>query len=590
MNRLLAGKGSSEPYEVHIRALDFGSPPLYTDTTYNILIADISANDGVPRFIKPAKDEIVSINENSQPGTFVYKVEAIDADNPNTPNGKIVYKFLESSPYFEIDALSGIIMTTTRRGYQLDREVKENYTLILVASDLGSPPQESHRVLVIKINDLDDNEPYFNRAANSEPIIFNVKEEINVGSEIGIIRAIDKDIGINGLIDYEIINGNDNDSFLIETNKNDVSSSYNNGIIKNKKILDREKQQNYTLIIRAQNSNNKGSRFGMSKSKHYKPEDFSLIKVVIKLLNINDNPLTFEHSNYVTGVKLDIELNTELIICKAIDLDQMIDDKITYSIYNVTYIREKTIEIDQFQVFEIDENSGSLKNTVSLRPYISGYFDIIIQAKIKHAFSQEHNVNDIAYANAKIFVLHSKDLLKLVFHKKPIEVEKIIPEFKQKFEDIVSNQINPTSLYLYDTEYYQRKDGSLDFESSSFCFQLVRISQDIDNNKIISSTEAMKFLLSNHTIKSLFTKFGVTNIDNCLTLKPTYKMSYFELGIIIFAVLMGIISSICVWVGSSMKRSFKKKIISASVGSVLSNSIPYGIPPNPPSSFMTINK
>lgn len=57
----LTGKGRTEPYHLTIRAQDGGG--LFTDVTLTLYIGDVSANDGVPYFIKPTVDQIASISE-----------------------------------------------------------------------------------------------------------------------------------------------------------------------------------------------------------------------------------------------------------------------------------------------------------------------------------------------------------------------------------------------------------------------------------------------------------------------------------------------------------------------------------------------
>ena len=52
-------------------------------------------------------------------------------------------------------------MITTRA--QLDREVRDQYTVVVVAQDLGRPPQLASRLLIINITDADDNAPIFAR-------------------------------------------------------------------------------------------------------------------------------------------------------------------------------------------------------------------------------------------------------------------------------------------------------------------------------------------------------------------------------------------------------------------------------------------
>lgn len=57
----LTGKGRTDPYYLSVRAQDGGD--LYTDVTLTLYIGDVSANDGVPLFIKPALDQIAYISE-----------------------------------------------------------------------------------------------------------------------------------------------------------------------------------------------------------------------------------------------------------------------------------------------------------------------------------------------------------------------------------------------------------------------------------------------------------------------------------------------------------------------------------------------
>lgn len=57
------------------------------------------------------------------------------------------------------DATTGMIRTRAA----VDREVREQYTVVVVAQDLGRPPQLASRLLTINITDVDDNPPVFVR-------------------------------------------------------------------------------------------------------------------------------------------------------------------------------------------------------------------------------------------------------------------------------------------------------------------------------------------------------------------------------------------------------------------------------------------
>ena len=76
-------------------------------------------NDNAPRFT--GTRFVASVSEDKQPGTFVYQVEAADADAGK--NADITYELLKTEPsraskLFAIDAKSGYITTQAA----IDRE------------------------------------------------------------------------------------------------------------------------------------------------------------------------------------------------------------------------------------------------------------------------------------------------------------------------------------------------------------------------------------------------------------------------------------------------------------------------------------
>lgn len=57
----LTGRGRTDPYRLLVGATDGGGHT--GDTSLAIYIGDVSANDGVPRFIRPAEGENLYISE-----------------------------------------------------------------------------------------------------------------------------------------------------------------------------------------------------------------------------------------------------------------------------------------------------------------------------------------------------------------------------------------------------------------------------------------------------------------------------------------------------------------------------------------------
>lgn len=149
-----------EQKEVHdlvAEARDQGSPPRSARITVKIRVLDV--NDNAPEIVDPQED-VVSVREEQSPGTEVARVKAVDADRGH--NASITYAILrgkDSDGYgvFSIDPTNGIIRTRML----LDHEEKTIYRIAVAATDGGSPPKQTVRVLRVEVLDLNDNRPTF---------------------------------------------------------------------------------------------------------------------------------------------------------------------------------------------------------------------------------------------------------------------------------------------------------------------------------------------------------------------------------------------------------------------------------------------
>ncbi len=83
--------------------------------------------------------------QNASAGSPVFHVRAVDPDDPDSAAGKVVYSLPDDgtvvTKLFRIHPETGVVSTRVR----LDREERDEYTLILNAHDLGSPPQQTSR-------------------------------------------------------------------------------------------------------------------------------------------------------------------------------------------------------------------------------------------------------------------------------------------------------------------------------------------------------------------------------------------------------------------------------------------------------------
>ena len=94
----------------------------------------------------------------------------------------------------------------------LDREDIPFYTLIVQASDKGSPPLTETVSVNVTILDVNDNKPVF----SENPFTATVSENLPVGSRFLNVTASDADIGDNALLTWSIMSGNTGDVMAIE--------------------------------------------------------------------------------------------------------------------------------------------------------------------------------------------------------------------------------------------------------------------------------------------------------------------------------------------------------------------------------------
>ncbi|XP_056133046.1 protocadherin beta-6-like [Lampris incognitus] len=174
-----------------LTALDGGTPS--RSGSLNITITVIDANDNRPVFSQDTYT--VSIYENTSIGMMLIKINATDLDEG--PNGEIDYTFGQTQKKkvydtFGLDNMTGEI----RLKGSLDFEDTEVYRLDIQASDKGQLPWTAAAKVVIKIKDVNDNNPEIEVTSLSNV----VPEDSKPGSVISLISVLDRDSGVNGKV------------------------------------------------------------------------------------------------------------------------------------------------------------------------------------------------------------------------------------------------------------------------------------------------------------------------------------------------------------------------------------------------------
>ncbi|XP_060151662.1 cadherin-18 isoform X2 [Globicephala melas] len=306
-------------YVLHAQAIDRRTnKPLEPESEFIIKVQDI--NDNAPKFTDGPY--IVTVPEMSDMGTSVLQVTATDADDPTYGNSaRVVYSILQGQPYFSVDPKTehyqlyvpesaqvgsavgkikandadtgsnadmtysiingdgvGIFSISTdketREGIlslkkPLNYEKKKSYTLNIEGANTHLDFRFSHlgpfkdaTMLKIIVGDVDE-PPLFSMPS----YVMEVYENAKIGTVVGTVLAQDPD-SANSLVRYFIdYNAEDDKFFNIDANT---------GTIKTTKVLDREETPWYNITVAASENDN--------------PSLLSHVTVVIRVLDVNDNP------------------------------------------------------------------------------------------------------------------------------------------------------------------------------------------------------------------------------------------------------------------------------------------------------------
>ncbi|XP_059201777.1 protocadherin alpha-2-like isoform X8 [Centropristis striata] len=183
-------------YEVRVQAMDQGISPRSAHA--KLLIEIIDVNDNAPEI--SVTSLMTPVKEDAELGTIVALVTVSDKDGGN--NGVTNCKVVGSVPFK--------LRSNYKNDYSLvvdgplDRENTSLYNVTITATDEGSPPLSSNRIITVHVSDVNDNAPRF-----TEPVInVYLKENSPTGSVIYTIKAFDPDVDSNSRLTYTLLDSN----------------------------------------------------------------------------------------------------------------------------------------------------------------------------------------------------------------------------------------------------------------------------------------------------------------------------------------------------------------------------------------------
>uniref|UniRef100_A0A8C2W4Z1 Protocadherin-16 n=1 Tax=Chinchilla lanigera TaxID=34839 RepID=A0A8C2W4Z1_CHILA len=307
-----------DAYNLRVTATDSGSPPLRAEAAFVLHITDV--NDNAPTFDRQLyRPE--PLPEVALPGSFVVRVTARDPDQGT--NGQVTYSLAPGTHtrWFSIDPTSGVITTATSLDYELEPQPQ----VIVVATDGGLPPLASSATVSVALQDVNDNEPQFQRTFYNA----SLPEGTQPGTCFLQVTATDADSGPFGLLSYSLgagLGASGPPPFRIDAHSGDVCTT---------RILDRDQgPSSFDFTVTAVDG-------GGLKSMVY-------VKVFVS--DENDNPPQFYPREYAASLSAQSTPGTAVLRVRAHDPDQGPHGRLSYHI----------LAGNSPPLFALDEHSGLL--------------------------------------------------------------------------------------------------------------------------------------------------------------------------------------------------------------------------------------
>uniref|UniRef100_A0A3P8RV15 FAT atypical cadherin 2 n=1 Tax=Amphiprion percula TaxID=161767 RepID=A0A3P8RV15_AMPPE len=290
--------------------------------TVKIILTD--ENDNMPQF--KASEYQVSIQSTVNKGAPVIQIMAYDADDGK--NADVTYTVDEAEEVtedvIEINPFTGVVSVKE----SLVGMENKIFNFKVKARDGSLPFYNSTVPVQVKVVPPEVPLPKF-----SEPLYtFSAAEDIQIGTEIGSVRA-DSDMPLI----YSLVNGN-----TVESNKDKVFSlDKESGTLLLQKTIDHEKTKWYQIDVIAQGN-------------HNGTDVASLVSVSIQVQDVNDNQPVFDASPYRAFLAENMPAGTTVIQVTANDPDTDTNGLVTYSLESLP--DNPTLDITE--VFSIEGESG----------------------------------------------------------------------------------------------------------------------------------------------------------------------------------------------------------------------------------------
>ncbi|XP_057705635.1 protocadherin alpha-C2-like [Corythoichthys intestinalis] len=278
----------------------------------------------------PASVTHYSIPEEMKEGSVVANLaNDLSLDVKTLNKRKMRLDIIANKRYLDVNKESGDLYIVEK----IDREIlcptKSSASCYLKLEVILENPVRIFNIEV-EILDMNDNAPQFRR----DVIHLDISESTPKRERFSLSNAVDPDVGSNTVKTYHL---SESEHFDIEVQTGRDGSKFAELILK--EALDREQQAVHNLILTSVDGG--------------KPPRSGTAKVIVQVLDTNDNAPLFNKSFYSVKIIENSPIGSLVIDLNATDLDEGSNSDLTYS-YSL-YTPEKTQE-----TFSLNPSTGEI--------------------------------------------------------------------------------------------------------------------------------------------------------------------------------------------------------------------------------------
>ncbi|XP_072251832.1 protocadherin gamma-A2-like isoform X29 [Leuresthes tenuis] len=254
--------------------------------------------------------------------------------------------------------------------------------------------------VTVEITDINDNAPAFEKEEGR----FEISESAVIGSKFMLEKAIDPDIGLNGLQSYTL---KPNDNFLLKLHSQSDGGKKIEMILQ--KPLDRENQEFASLLLTAVDGG--------------EPQRSGTMQIHITVLDANDNAPVFTQNVYKAAVKENSVKGTLITKVSASDADKGSNGEVTYVIgksmralsklFNITkdghLILNGPVDYEKYKKYEIDVEAVDQGGLSDSSKVIIDVGDVNDNSPVVNMISSSNSIGEDSLSNTVVAVMSVND-------------------------------------------------------------------------------------------------------------------------------------------------------------------------------------